>query len=762
MKQIDPAHGADLADVNFALEPGGEVEIVMVDPAGQPIEGVNVQGKTPHGGTPPVSTSTFAATGFRPNEERTILLRHWKRGLGKAILVRLEDQRKKITVRLEPFAKVTGRLVDRDQKPVTGHNIVFYTRPRMGIPLANEITDAQGRFEMKIATGLSFTAMVQGIPGNPTIINEMSAEPGGTIDLGTIDPASDKRPEPVRTKAVVAEAAAPNADPTAAPDDDRITIPGRVLDPAGKPVEGATVRLVRWYWDPEVDRKPLAETRSDKAGHFEITYRKSQLDIDIRRQENWKFISVAAFKAGYGPAWIKWQEIPQGRQAELRLAEDGLPITGRLIDLEGRPLAGVNIECEMLTMPIGADLSPWIEAVKSGKSRQTADTHIVFPVPIEGAGLATRIISDADGRFRLTGIGRERMTRLVFSGPAVACTSATVLTRAMPPLSINRSNLPASGAKQPVLGADFELPLPPTRVIEGIVRDAKTSQPIAGAGVRSSKFSGTSTVGERLLRTKSDDKGHFRLVGLLKGPANKIIVVPGDEQPYLMREATVPDTPGLEPAHVDVELHRGVVITGRVTDALTGEPVPMARLLYLPFLSNEYARALPEFEGGHVHPRYNSRYQTAADGSYRLVGLPGRAIVGVVEPGGKVHVQGQGASEIEGMDPKGEFLTVRNPFPARKDWPTAMKEINPADESQSVELDFALASGEQVEIATLDPAGQPISGVMVTGMSSDRSRQPASASQLRCYLLRPGRRANDPPQPREAGPGQSRSGARRG
>ena len=278
-----------------------------------------------------------------------------------------------------------------------------------------------------------------------------------------------------------------------------------------------------------------------------------------------------------------------------------------------------------------------------------------------------------------------------------------------------------------MLGADFQFPLPPTRVIEGIVRDAKTGQPIAGAGVQSLMFSGTNTVGERLLRTKSDDKGHFRLVGLPKGSANKIIVVPGDEQPYLMREAAVPDAPGLEPAHVDVELHRGVVITGRVTDALTGEPVPMARLLYLPFLSNEYARALPEFEGGHAHPGYDGRYQAAADGSYRLVGLPGRAIVGVVEPGSKVHVQGQGASEIEGMDSKGEFLTVRNPIPARNDWPTAMKEINPADESQSVELDFALDSGGQVEIATVDPAGQPISGVMVTGMSSDRSRQPASA-----------------------------------
>ena len=250
--------------------------------------------------------------------------------------------------------------------------------------------DADGRFRAVLIPGCRYSFKAQPQLREMaylTIERDLAIEPGETKDLGTIDLASDKRPEPVRTKSRDARVGAESPNGAASPaavaaDDDRITIPGRVLDPAGKPVAGATVRLVRWYWDPGADRKPLAETRSDQAGHFEITYRKSKLDIDIRRQENWKFITVTAFKTGYGPAWVKWQEIPGAEQVELRWLRTGVPITGRLIDLEGRPLAGVNVECEMLTMPIGADLSPWIEAVKAGKSRQTADTHIVFPVPI--------------------------------------------------------------------------------------------------------------------------------------------------------------------------------------------------------------------------------------------------------------------------------------------------------------------------------------------------------------------------------------------
>ena len=61
-----------------------------------------------------------------------------------------------------------------------------------------------------------------------------------------------------------------------------------------------------------------------------------------------------------------------------------------------------------------------------------------------------------------------------------------------------------------------------------------------------------------------------------------------------MREVDVPEAPGLEPVEVDIERHRGVRITGRVIDKATGIPL-VARLHYLPFLSNEYAQNTPEF-----------------------------------------------------------------------------------------------------------------------------------------------------------------------
>ena len=335
LKGINPAPGTDLADVNFALEPGGEVEIAMLDPAGQPIADVNVQGKTPHGGTPPVGTSKFAATGFRPTEERTILLRHWKRGLGKAILVRPEDQGKQITVRLEPFAKITGRLLDQDQKPITGRNIVFYTRPRMGIPLANEITDAQGRFEMKIATGLSFTAMVQGISGNPTIINEMSAEPGETIDLGTIDPASDNRPEPVRTKAAVAAAA-----PYAAPERPT-TVSGQIILPDGKPAAGAHVAAIakRIQLGRAGDRLPqsevLAEGTADDHGNYHLSFK----NVDPKTHP---YANLIARSEGYAIAWQRFSLDGTSLEASLTLTAEE-PVRGRLVGIEGQPAAGVRL-----------------------------------------------------------------------------------------------------------------------------------------------------------------------------------------------------------------------------------------------------------------------------------------------------------------------------------------------------------------------------------------------------------------------------------
>ena len=109
------------------------------------------------------------------------------------------------------------------------------------------------------------------------------------------------------------------------------------------------------------------------------------------------------------------------------------------------------------------------------------------------------------------------------------------------------------------------------------------------------------------------------------------------------------------------------------------------------------------------------RYQTKADGSYRLVGLPGRAIVGVVSYDKKPYLQGAGSESIKGMDQNGHFPTYRNPIDPGKHWPTSMKEINPPEGTEAVHLDLALVPGAKVRVRVVDRAGKPVTGLSLAG-----------------------------------------------
>ena len=142
--------------------------------------------------------------------------------------------------------------------------------------------------------------------------------------------------------------------------------------------------------------------------------------------------------------------------------------------------------------------------------------------------------------------------------------------------------------------------------------------------------------------------------GLPKGQGNGLIVVPNDDQPYFMQEVAAPDPPGVAPVSLEIALHRGIWIEGKVTDEETGKPVPGCWLQYFPFLDNPFAGATPEFDKNNRSMSagfsIQDRYQTKADGSYRLVGLPGRAARGgdvlrqeALSPGSRLRVdQGHG------------------------------------------------------------------------------------------------------------------------
>ncbi len=221
------------------------------------------------------------------------------------------------------------------------------------------------------------------------------------------------------------------------------------------------------------------------------------------------------------------------------------------------------------------------------------------------------------------------------------------------------------------------------------------------------------------LVTKTDANGRFRLIGMPKGNdddmsgRNVIRLAPADDQPYFTRDFNVPDSPGVETVTVDVDLAPGQWITGRVTDQVTGKPVA-ARVNYLPFLDNPHAKP-PEFRadvfGGSGE---EARFQTHADGTYRVLGLPGRAIVGVRSVAAEYR-KGVGASQIAGMDKNGTFRTYAQPMRANAKFLNALKEVNVAAGAASTTCDFALDPAGTIHVKLVDRAGQPVSGASVIG-----------------------------------------------
>ena len=134
---------------------------------------------------------------------------------------------------------------------------------------------------------------------------------------------------------------------------------------------------------------------------------------------------------------------------------------------------------------------------------------------------------------------------MAIQGASIAYTQSKVVTRQIEPVQA-RGFLSSYGAGfETVYPPEFTFIAAPGRVVDGIVRDAKTNLPMAGVGIQSVQFSGAQMFGVHDLKTTTDAQGQFRLIGFPKGAGNKLLVVPNDDQPYFMQEVDVPDPPGI-------------------------------------------------------------------------------------------------------------------------------------------------------------------------------------------------------------------------
>jgi hypothetical protein len=414
---------------------------------------------------------------------------------------------------------------------------------------------------------------------------------------------------------------------------------------------------------------------------------------------------LAARVDGFGVEWARGRSLLRGKESSspvvLRLVPES-PIHGRVVDLEGRPVSGVRVRViEQNTPKEGQDLGPWLEAVKKGLRTTYRELGGELPGYEEGTS-PPPILSDADGRFVVRGVGRERIVRLQVSAETIATAQFDVVTRPMKPLAETADQF----RRTQVFGEDFTYQAQPTQPIVGTVRDAATGRPLGGVRLESSRH--------KFIGTWTDAEGKFRLVGMPKETLpnkgeeipyrNLLEAVPNLDQPYFGVDVDIPRTAGLDPVTLDIKLKRGLWITGRVTDKVTGKPVGPAIIKYYPYGSNPFVK--PDEWRTIERVTDHSHQVTRPDGTYRIVGLPWRAIVGVWTSKG--YLKGVGASEISGMEKNGRFPKTLGVADAG--FENALKEINPPAGAQSVACDFALDPGGKLRILFVDGAGKPVEG----------------------------------------------------
>ncbi|WP_165226824.1 M56 family metallopeptidase [Aquisphaera insulae] len=403
------------------------------------------------------------------------------------------------------------------------------------------------------------------------------------------------------------------------------------------------------------------------------------------------------------------------------------PVTGRIVDLEGRPVAGASVEGGRVSVPKAGNLTAWLDAVKQGQAPWIAYGQMDGQARQSAEG--KKAVTDADGRFRLEGLNADRVVELTIRGEAIATAKIEVATRKMAPLPAPGFPNQYGAGSMTIYGADFVYAAVPSRPVVGLITDRATGKPLPGVGVRSDRFAGSDFVGTMAERTVTDAGGRFRLNGMPRGKGNRIVIVPNDDQPYLVQVVAIPDPSGTKPVSVDAALPAGVFIEGTVTEKATGKPVPGAWLHYLPFLENSFAQGHPSFgpDRNSTNSLIQDRYVTKPDGSFRLVGLPGRAIVGAIVHH-NVYRQGVGSEAISGLSKNGHFETYFSPVPAGRLFPTVMKEINPPEGARSVRVDLQAATGPSVRLRVVDAEGKPVIGSLALGRTSKGAHDSAAAT----------------------------------
>ena len=193
------------------------------------------------------------------------------------------------------------------------------------------------------------------------------------LSMVTLRPSAATAQE--RTAQHAAANAATAASGRATVPGDQFVYAGRVLDPDGKPSSGARIRLS--YGSYRGPSPPPVRATSDGAGKFQFTVTKGDF-TDTDDREPWTLAEVVATADGFGPGWARGSTLPGSESKvdplnlSIRLVRDDMPISGRIVDLQGHPVANATIRLKNIMEPEGGDLSAWLVGARTGVERRSS------------------------------------------------------------------------------------------------------------------------------------------------------------------------------------------------------------------------------------------------------------------------------------------------------------------------------------------------------------------------------------------------------
>jgi hypothetical protein len=235
------------------------------------------------------------------------------------------------------------------------------------------------------------------------------------------------RPNTVRLAALLMLVLGTGAPAAAEPPGEQVIV-GQVLGPDGKPFPGASVYVSTYTAKDQTE--PRVRATSGPDGRFRFTATRSEVSCNE---------TVAAVGPGCGPDWVELATLDgSGALPALRLVKDDVPVTGQVLDLENEPIPNAIVRVVRVRKMPGEDLTPWVKDLQAvgrksfldiGKARTLIGYERTMK-PVWGVlGVPPSVKTDADGRFRLNGFGRERLVELAVEVPGLERRQVTVVTR---------------------------------------------------------------------------------------------------------------------------------------------------------------------------------------------------------------------------------------------------------------------------------------------------------------------------------------------